>query len=276
MHDYPLSKPVAVLTVVYNNYSVLDDFISSLQQQSNKNFYLYIADASSKPKNISAPHIPHTVIPIENKGYAHGINVGITKAIAHGHTRFCILNDDIFFKKDFINNINNVFEYNRKTIFGGKIYYAPGYEYHASAYSKKDIGRVLWYAGGYVNWSHATIHHRGVDMVDNGQFDKPENTDFITGCMMCFDKEVVDAIGLWNESYFLYYEDADYCEKAKKKNIPLKYIPQIELWHKNAQSTDGSGSKLHENLQRKARFSFGMKYAPLRTKLHLLKNRFLE
>jgi hypothetical protein len=50
------------------------------------------------------------------------------------------------------------------------------------------------------------------------------------------------------------------------------YDPSIKLWHKNGQITDGPGSVLHKKYQEKNRVVFGLKYAPLRTKLHLLKN----
>jgi hypothetical protein len=248
---------------------------TSLKKQTDNSYHLYIADASSKKQTIDVASMPHTVIFTENKGYAHGVNVALQQAIQDGHTQFCVINDDIYFEKDFIKSIYMALEKYPQSLIGGKIYYAPGYEYHRSRYNRQDEGNVLWYAGGTVDWDHATTHHRGVDDVDVGQYDKAEETDFITGCLMCFDKEVIDALGLWDESYFLYYEDADYCERAKRNNIPLMYIPNITIWHKNAQSTDGSGSKLHERYQKNARFRFGMKYAPLRTKIHLLKNLFL-
>ena len=268
-------KSIALITVIYNNYQVLDDLFASLKKQTDTAYHLYIADASSEKQTIDVASIPHTVIPIENKGYAHGVNAGLQQAIDDGCTQFCVMNDDIYFEKDFIASIIVALEKHPQSLIGGKIYYAPGYEYHTSRYNKQDEGNVLWYAGGTVDWSHATTHHRGVDEVDSGQYNKSGKTDFITGCLMCFDKEIIDAIGLWDESYFLYFEDADYCERAKEKNIRLIYVPEIIIWHKNAQSTDGSGSKLHERYQRNARFKFGMKYAPLRTKIHLFKNRFL-
>ncbi len=266
---------IAIITVVYKNYSILDDFLQSLAAQSNKNFHLFIADASPERKEISAEGIEMTVIPIDNKGYAHGVNIGIKKAQSLGLNRYCVINDDVYFNKDFVQKLENTFEEHPKTVFGGKIYYAPGYEFHKDRYSKEDVGKVLWYAGGTVDWAHATTGHRGVDEVDEGQFDTLEQTEFITGCLTCFDQQVVEHIGYWDENYFLYYEDADYCERAKRNNIPLYYIPELTIWHKNAQSTDGSGSILHQKLQKKAQLRFSNKFAPLRTKLHVLKNYYL-
>lgn len=93
---------------------------------------------------------------------------------------------------------------------------------------------------------------------------------------MIFDKKVVERVGHWDEDYFLYFEDADFCEKAKRKKIQLYYDPSIILWHKNAQSTGGSGSSLQQKYQLKNRLKFALKYAPLKTKLHLLWNYFSE
>ncbi|PJC81928.1 hypothetical protein CO007_02130 [Candidatus Roizmanbacteria bacterium CG_4_8_14_3_um_filter_36_10] len=93
---------------------------------------------------------------------------------------------------------------------------------------------------------------------------------------MVFDKEVIKRVGLWDESYFLYFEDADYDEKAKRKGINLYYDPSIVIWHKNAQSTGGAGSSLHQRYQERNRLKFGLKYAPLKTRLYLIKNYLIK
>ncbi|HEX7542691.1 MAG TPA: glycosyltransferase family 2 protein, partial [Patescibacteria group bacterium] len=210
---------------------------------------------------------------LPNKGYAYGINMGTKYFLKKGFDKFCAINNDVFFDKNFANEAEKGFE--KADIFGGKIYYAPGYEYHKK-YQKKDIGKILWYAGGVNDWKNVFTSHRGVDEVDNRQYEKFEETDFITGCMLFFNKKVIDQIGFWDEKYFLYYEDADYCERAKRSGFKLFYNPKIIIWHKNAQSTGGPGSLLHQKYQRKNRLIFGLKYAPFRTKLHLIKNYFLN
>ncbi|HRN69590.1 MAG TPA: glycosyltransferase family 2 protein [Candidatus Woesebacteria bacterium] len=263
---------IAIITVVYNNYTVLQDFLTSLKNQKNKNFHLFIADASTKRKTITADGIQLTVLPIENLGYAHGVNVGIQEAIKMGINKFCVINDDVYFENNFVDTIENGFKEHNSNAFGAKIYYAPGYEFHKDRYTEKDKGKVIWYAGGAVDWNHALTHHIGVDEVDHGQFHTVTETQFITGCFMCFNKNIVDVVGLWDIAYFLYYEDSDYCERIKRNGFKLFFDPRIKLWHKNAQSTDGSGSKLHTNYQEKSRLRFGLKYAPFKTKLHLIKN----
>ncbi len=271
-----MAPRLAIITVVYNNYEVLKDFFNSLEKQTDQNFHVFIADLSTKREVVKSTGIPFSLVECTNLGYAFGVNMGINYAIKEGMDQFCVINDDVFFKKDFVENIHHSFNVYASSLIGGKIYYAPGYEYHKDKYKPTDQGNVLWYAGGIVDWKHSLTYHRGVDEVDHGQYNTPEDTEFITGCFMCFDKNVIDKIGLWDTNYFLYYEDADYSQRAKRAGISLRYDPNLMLWHKNAQSTDGAGSQIHQKYQEKSRTQFALKYAPVRTKFHILKNYFLS
>lgn len=271
-----MPQKIALITVVYQNYSVLKDLFNSLKKQSNNNFHFYIADLSTTRKKIQTNDLPITVIFGENKGYSHGVNLCLTQADKDKISLYGVINNDIIVSKNFVEELKISLTLYPNSIIGGKIYYAPGYEYHKSRYNKSDIGKVFWYAGGEIDWKNVFIKHRGVDEVDCGQFDKPEKADFVTGCLLCFDKKVIDKVGYWDEDYFLYFEDADFCERAKKNKISLIYYPKLVIWHKNAQSTSGSGSNIHVKYQERNRIRFGLKYAPFKTKLHLFKNKFFE
>lgn len=267
-----LDNKLAVISVIHENYALLDGFLGSFNNQINDNFHLFIADLSSVKKPIANKGFGLTVLESENLGYAHGVNAGLKEAKKQGYELFCIINDDVFFKQEFIERALVSLNRNPDSILGGKIYYAPGYEYYQKKYKKTDQGKVLWYAGGKIDWDHMMIVHRGVDEVDNGQYDKFEETDFITGCLTLFNKNVLDKVGFWSEKYFLYYEDADFCIRAKKKGVALYYDPSLVIWHKVSQSTGGSGSSTHQKYQSRNKVRLGLKYAPLRTKTHLVKN----
>lgn len=269
-----MTHSIAIITVVYKQYNILTDFFSSLEKQTQQQYHIFLADVSEKDRQDIAPRDTLTLITTENKGYAHGVNMGLRVAHEQGYTHFIIINSDVIFDSLLVENTIRSLNIHKKSIIGGKIYYAPGYEYHTDRYAKKDRGNVLWYAGGTIDWDNAYTHHRGVDTVDTGQYDMPEKTEFITGCFMAFDEEVFTSVGYWDESYFMYYEDADFCERAKRADVSLYYDPSIKLWHKNAQSSDGPGSAFHVRYQDKNRLSWGLRYAPWRTKIHLVKNAF--
>lgn len=265
---------IGIITVNYNQYKLTVDFLDSLATVKNvDDLTVYIADVSTKKEVFKIDGYPMKVIlkSLPNNGYGFGINEGTKYFLKKGFDKFCAINNDVLFEKNFAVEAENGFK--KTDIFGGKIYYAPGYEYHKK-YRNKDIGKVLWYAGGINDWKNVGTKHRGVDEVDSKQYEKFEETDFITGCMLFFNKRVIERIGFWDEKYFLYYEDSDFCERAKKAGFKLFYNPKIVIWHKNAQSTGGSGSPLQQEYQRKNRLIFGLKYAPFRTKLYLIKNYF--
>ena len=116
--------------------------------------------------------------------------------------------------------------------------------------------------------------HRGVDEVDQGQYDNSEETDFITGCCMLIKREVVEQVGFLDNNLYLYLEDLDYCMRVKQAGCKLVYEPTAKLWHKNASSSDKPGSKLHQYYQTRNRLIIGMRYASIRTKLALFKESF--
>lgn len=270
-----MKKKLAVLTVNYHQYKITSDLIKSLANQNDSNYEIFIADLSeNKEKFVPSEFV--TIISGENKGYAHGVNLALKHARGENYEAFVVINNDTVTDKSFIKNTLASIDKNPRSIIGGKIYYSPGHEYHKERYGKNDLGHVLWFAGGYVDWGNVFVKHRGVDEVDKHQYDSVQKTDFVTGCLMAFDNKVVDTVGFWDESYFLYYEDSDYCERAKRKGIVLLYDPSIIIWHLNAASTGGSGSEIHIKYQKKNRIEFGLKYAPLKTQLHLLKEMVID
>lgn len=269
-----MDKKIAIITVVYNNYTVLADFFTSLESQDTSRFHVYVIDLSTEPQEYQ--YVPFaTVLKGPNRGYAFGANFGVQKATEDGYSRYVIINSDVFVASNFIEQVTKALDENPKAIIGAKIYYAPGYEYHKDRYPKEAIGKIIWFGGGEIDWSNMITKHIGVDEVDSPSFTEKKEVDFITGCFMAYDKSVVETVGEWDESWFLYYEDTDYCVRAARLGVKIIYIPEIVLWHKNAQSTGGSGSSIHTNYQNKNRFRFGLKYAPLWTKLHLIKNEVL-
>lgn len=282
--NFELIFMLAIITVVYKNYEVLHDFIYSLAAQSSHGYMLYIVDVTPEKERQLIPWIRKiedkvSYLTGENKGYAFAVNKGIEIASNQGLTNYAVVNSDIVFDSNFVLESNQALAHHPRTILGAKIYYAPGFEYHTKSapievvpYPNTPGTYTLWYAGGSYDWKNATTVHRGVDEIDSPEYNSSMTTEFVSGCCMLYDKTVYDIVGNWDPEYFMYYEDSDYCVRARKKHIKIMYDPAIMIWHKNAQSTGGSGSSFHSQYMTQSRLRFGLKYAPLRTKLHLLKN----
>ena len=206
-----------------------------------------------------------------NLGFSGGHNVIIKKALKGEADFVLILNNDVILDRDFLVKLLVIAQSSSKIgVVVPKIYFEKGYEFHKDKYKDSELGKVIWYAGGEMDWANLIGFHRGVDHVDLSQFDEVVETPFPTGACMLVSRKVIDSVGIFDERYFLYYEDSDWAMRIKRADFKIIYAPESRIWHKNAASS-GSGSPLHDYYITRNRMLFGMKYASLKTKSALVR-----
>lgn len=276
-------KHVAISLLNFNGKKNTLDCLKSLENLRRDNFELSIIAVDNASADGSAESIKQYISGIkyggiriienkENLGFSGGHNTAIKYALESGADYILILNNDTYADYDFVKELLEVADKdNAIGILSPKIYFAPGFEYHKDRYSKNEAGKVFWYGGGEMDWANVIGHHRGVDEVDKGQFDQTEETELITGCCAMIRKEVFEKVGLLDDKYFLYYEDSDLNMRAKKAGFKTMYVPGAIVWHKNAGSVGGAGSKLQDYYITRNRLLFGIRYAPARAKFALFR-----
>lgn len=207
----------------------------------------------------------------KNLGFAGGNNAGIKYSLEKAADFVLILNNDTSVHRHLVTKfLESAKKHKEGGIFSPKIYFAPGYEFHKERYKEEDLGEVIWYAGGKFSWNNILGTNRGVDEVDHGQYDKTIKIDFAAGACAFIRREVLETVGLFDERYFLYLEDVDLSHRAKLKNWKILYVPQAHLWHKVSASSQIGGG-LQDYYITRNRLLFGIKYAPFRTKVALLR-----
>ena len=204
-----------------------------------------------------------------NLGFAEANNQGAQKALMTRTDLVMLLNNDTKVDPNLAIQLSKALE--KADIAVPKIYFYPGQEFHHDRYKPSELGKVIWYAGGHIDWNNVMGIHEGVDEVDHGQFDQPHEIEFATGCCMMIKKTVIEKSDLFDPMYYLYLEDADFSVRAKREGFKIWYEPTAVLWHKNAKASGGSGSALQDYYFTRNRLLFGMKYALLRTKFALFR-----
>ena len=275
-------KKVAIVILNFNGYKDTIECLESLNKLSIDNFepLVVVVDNGSESKfKVQSLKFKVGEIKVirneENLGFSGGNNIGIKYALEQGSDYILILNNDTFVDKNLVKELIKTADSDTKIgIVSPKIYFAKGFEFHEGRYKKDELGCVFWYAGGIMDWKNLIGYHKGVDEVDNGQYDKIEETEISTGCCMMVKKEVFEKIGMLDERYFLYYEDSDLNLRAKKAGFKIIYSPKAILWHKNAGSGEGSGSSLQDYYISRNRLIFGYQYGSLRLKFALLRESF--
>ncbi len=271
-------KKFSIVTLSFNTEEDTKTLLKSLEKVKTPGMVLdiIIVDNASKKVFTLSEKENHNNITIirseENTGFAGGNNIGIREALRRGADYVMAVNNDTIVAPDMIIELLKVLESKKSIgVVVPKIYFAKGHEFHKDRYKPEELGRIFWYAGGYTDWANVKSIHRGVDEVDHGQYDKTEPVKFITGCCMLFKREVLEKVGIFDDRYFLYYEDADLNERIIRAGYELYYVPSAQLVHVNAASTGGAGSSLQDYFMTRNQMLFGMTYAPLRTKIALLR-----
>lgn len=269
-------KTIAVVTVNFNTEKDTKDFVASLKHVKTSGFTLktiIVDNGSKEPLNLTEKNEQTKLIRLdENTGFTGGYNRGIYEALRINADYVLIINNDTILDPLMIEELLKVYESrDRVGIVVPKIYFAKGHEFHKSRYTKEELGNVFWYAGGYFDWANIQSVHRGVDEVDKGQYDTTEETEFITGCCMLIKREVLENVGMFDERFFLYYEDGDLCMRIKHAGYKLYYAPKAVLQHVNASSSGGAGNSLQDYFITRNQMLFGLSYAPLKSKVALLR-----
>ena len=61
--------------------------------------------------------------------------------------------------------------------------------------------------------------------------------DWVTGAAMMIRKEVLTDVGLFDDEYFLYFDEVDFCFRARRSGWPAYYVPNSVVTHLQAQAT---------------------------------------
>ncbi|MBI2621377.1 MAG: glycosyltransferase family 2 protein [Candidatus Levybacteria bacterium] len=270
-------KKVSVVILSYKGHKDSLELLNSLRRINKGNLKLNILIVDNFPKDPIKADIKdfrdlnlEVIYNKKNLGFSGGNNVGIDYCLRNGADYVVILNNDTIVDPFFIAELVKTAEEENAGIVVPKIYFAKGFEFHKDRYKERDLGKVLWYAGGAIDWKNIIGNHRGLDEVDRGQFDEDGETQMATGCCFLVKKEVFEKVGQYDKRYFLYFEDADFSERVKRAGYKIFYNPKSIVWHKNAQST-GVGSDLQTYFQTRNRLLFGLTYAPMRVKLALIR-----
>lgn len=273
------------LSIIIVNYNTAKDTRQCLQSvlETKKNGFKYniiIIDNGSRdllkiPKNILIKEV-ELLRSESNLGFTGGYNLGISHAIKkHQSDYFLLLNSDTRVDSRFLNELYQPLASDPEAgLANPKIYFEKGSEFYPKSYHRSQKGKVLWFAGGSIDWNHLAAFHRGVDEVDRGQFDNQHSSDFATGCCLLIKREVIETVGILDKRFFLYSEDVDFSLRAKKAGFKILFCPQSLIWHKNAASSEGAGSRIHQYYQTRNRLLLSLKHGSIKVKLLVLRLAF--
>jgi GT2 family glycosyltransferase len=243
---------IAVVIVNWNGRTLLDACLGSVLAQDPPPELVYLIDNGSSDG--SAEHVRSrwpTVTVIEtgtNLGFAGGNNEGIRAALAAGADAILLLNNDAQLLPTALQHLTQVLDRG-----GGKLWaVAPKIRFRSSP-------DVIWAAGGKFDWWRGVVVDRGWNEQDAGQYDRPEQVESATACCLLVRSIAFREIGLLDESFFMYFEDADFAARLGKAGGMIAYEPAAGVLHDVFGSSGGARDRpspvaLYYSTRNRARF----------------------
>ncbi|MCX6726677.1 MAG: glycosyltransferase family 2 protein [Candidatus Shapirobacteria bacterium] len=275
---------IAIVVLNWNQPKLTKKTIDSLQKITHPqfNYHFYLLDNGSSDNSYSQfeklylNNKQFTLLKTnDNLGFVGGNNYVLKIAKKNKYDYYLLINNDVIVKPDFLTVLHSYLKKNKTvSLVGPKIYFAPGFEYKKNLYSPANLGKVIWFAGGLIDWQNIYCSHRGIDEIDVGQYDIPlRNPDYLTGCCLLFSHQLLTKLTGFDNRYYLYLEDADFCVRARHLGFNTAFVPESVIWHLNSGSSSAGGS-LHDYFITRNRLLFGFHYASFRTKIALFRNSF--
>jgi hypothetical protein len=223
----------ACVTIVVLNWNLRDDTLAclaSLERAALGGAHVLVVDNGSNDGSAAAirarfPRV--TVLALsENRGYAGGNNAGIRAALDAGAEGVLLLNNDTEVASDFLPPLLDAMES------------LPGVAVVSSAIFRMDRPEMQ-----DVAWSEVRFDRRhvvqlvGTNALPSDGFDRRREVDVAVGCSLLIRAEVLRTIGLFDEAYFAYHEDVDWCLRARKWGYRILYEPHSRVYHRRSRST---------------------------------------
>ena len=217
-----------VIAVILNTNRREDtlDALDSLQRNDYPNHRDIVLDNGSRDGSVESIQsvFPRTQI-IElkkNLGYAGNNNIGIQAALEQGADWVLVLNEDTILAPDCLSRLVDTSEADpRIGILGPMVYH------HSDP-------AVIQSAGGRMgdDWQ---AWHLGQNEQDTGQFGAPHVVEWISGCAMMVRRALIEQVGALDERFFYYFEETEWCLRAREQGWLIMHVPQAKIWHKGVQ-----------------------------------------
>lgn len=215
---------IAVILLNWRNYSDTLECIYTLVSSGIDLGDIIVVDNDSQDESVNI--IRRSVPGIEvlesgrNGGFAYGCNVGIRVALERNYPYIWLLNNDTLVNKQTLSEMLNIFSKpaNREIGIVGSLIRYLEFPYEIQA-----LG------GGSINY----LTGQTKNILEFGDIDR---LDYITGASMLVSRRVFERIGLLDERYFMYWEDVEFCIRAKNSGFGIAVATNSLVLHKESAS----------------------------------------
>lgn len=224
---------IDIVIVNYNSTRYLLNCLDSIQKSIGEiPVKIYVEDnASNDGVESIKKEFPEVELNVnrQNTGFAGGVNRGVQR----GNNPYVILlNPDTFVMPPFFDNCYRFMIKNPDVaIMGPRIYdhdgclqnSARGFPTPLTAF----FGRSSFLSRKFPR--NPITSRNLLSLKSDGK--TPMEVDWVSGACMVVRRSAIDEVGLLDERFFMYWEDADWCMRMRESGWKVIYYPQTSIYH---------------------------------------------
>ena len=253
------SPLISIILVNYNGVDVIVDCLRSLQQFLHTIPYeIIVVDNASQDgsPDLIESNFPQVQLLQEQKNWGFGVGNNLAAKVAKGEFLF-LLNTDTQLTSDILPSLIRLMkEYPDVGIIGPKLL-NPDESLQLSTAWKISIAgeyKTLQQLKAYENPQHRAAVEQ--------KFEAAQAVDIVVGAAFLIRKSLFDQLGGFDETFFMYFEESDLCQRARELGWKVLYTPEVSVIHIRGYSVDKVSDRM--NLEyRKSQLYYYQKHRPL-------------
>lgn len=221
---------VSVVVLNWNGLQDTRECLESLKQVTYSAMTVIVVDNGSENDEAASIRSEfddsvELIESAENLGFAGGANLGIKRALEGDCDYVLLLNNDTIVDPEFLTELVNGAE----TMQPGVAAACPTTYF----YDRRD---VIYSTGGRYSLWRGSARQIGRERRDSGRERLIAERDYADGVCMLISRLAIERVGLLDEEYFNYWEETDWCARARDAGMRCYHVPKAKIWHKAARS----------------------------------------
>ncbi len=188
----------------------------------------------------------------KNIGFAKANNQGIK--VSHGDFILLLNSDTIVLEGCLRKTLDFFCDYPKAEIVGCQVLNNDGSMQYSCSHFPNILTEIILFTKNILKyfWDPVT-YYRYMHYLKP---DKIRSVDAVSGCFLCAKRETFNKIGLLDEHFFMYYEDTEFCLRAKKNGIYTFYFPEAKIIHLHGKSNDKLSYATLQHCYKSAQYYF--------------------
>lgn len=223
---------VAIVILNWNGREDVVNCVSTLPRLNYENVMATVVDNASTDGSVEAlrQRFPQQRVLVmeRNLGFTGGNNRGIADALEHGAEYVLLLNNDTEMHPELVTELVRVASSDAKIGAVG------------AKNLRLEDPRQVWGAYGEVTYGRELVRVFGKGEPDGPRFEDVRDVGWVIGNGMMMSRAALEKLGGFDETFFGYHEDVDWCARARENAFRVVYNGRAIIFHKGFGAADPS------------------------------------